>query len=62
MIIDLDKKRSAEQQQLVKDYYKGYIPHVVVLDGSGHAVYNDSGEISESKIAGIFDQLLGGSY
>jgi hypothetical protein len=27
VIIDLDKKRSGEQQQLVKEYYKGYIPH-----------------------------------
>ena len=62
VIIDLGAKRSAEQQQLVKEYYQGYIPHVVVLDGSGHAVYNDSGEVSESKIAGILDQLLGGSH
>jgi len=61
VIIDLDKKRSAEREQLVKDYYKGYIPHVVVLDGSGRAVYNDSGEVSESKISGILDQLLGAS-
>jgi len=59
VIIDLDKKRRAEQQPLVKEYYKGYIPHVVVLDGSGNAVYNDSGEGSESKISGILDQLLG---
>ena len=58
MIIDLDKKRPAEQQQLVKEYYKGYIPHVVVLDGSGHAVYNDSGEVSESQISHILDGLL----
>ena len=35
MIIDLDKTRPPEQRQLVKEYYKGYIPHVVVLDGSG---------------------------
>jgi len=62
VIIDLDKKRSVENEQLVKDYYKGYIPHVVVLDGSGRAVYNDSGEVSESKIAGIVDQLLATSY
>ena len=62
VIIDLDKKRSGEQQELVKEYYGGYIPHVVVLDGSGHAVYNDSGEVSESKVAGILDQLLGGSH
>lgn len=59
VIIDLDKKRSAEQQEIVTKYYKGYIPHVVVLDGSGHAVYNDSGEVSESRISGILDQLLG---
>jgi hypothetical protein len=59
VIIDLDKKRPAEQQSLVKEYYRGYIPHVVVLDGSGHAVYNDSGEVSESKISGTLDQLLG---
>ena len=42
MIIDLDKQRSAEQQQLVRKYYKGYIPHVVVLDGKGNAVFNDA--------------------
>jgi len=58
VIIDLDKKRSAEQQQLVKEYYKGYIPHVVVLDGSGRAVYNESGEVSESKTASTLDRLL----
>lgn len=59
VIIDLDKKRPAEQQPLVKEYYKGYIPHVVVLDGSGQAVYNESGEVSESRISSALDQLLG---
>jgi hypothetical protein len=58
VIIDLDKKRSADQQELVKQYYKGYIPHVVVLDGSGHAAYNESGEISEAEISLILDGLL----
>ncbi len=58
VIIDLDKKPSAEQQRLVKEYYQGYIPHVVVLDGSGHAVYNASGEVSDSKISEILDRLL----
>ena len=58
MIIDLDKSRPADQQDLVKKYYKGYIPHVVVLDGSGRAVYNDAGEVSESKISATLDELL----
>ena len=49
MIIDLDKQRPAEQQQLVRKYYKGYIPHVVLLDTKGNAVYNDAGEVDESR-------------
>src|SRR5271168_5129315 len=28
VVVDLDVERSAEQQELVKQYYKGYIPHV----------------------------------
>ena len=57
VIIDLEKKRPAEQQQLVKKYYKGYIPHVVVLDARGNAVYNKAGEISESEVSRILDGL-----
>jgi hypothetical protein len=29
-----------------------------VLDGAGHAVYNDSGEVDESRIAAILDKAL----
>ncbi len=58
VIINLDKRRSAPQQQLVKEYYQGYIPHVVLLDGSGSAVYNAAGEVSDSKISDILDRLL----
>jgi predicted transcriptional regulator len=57
VIIDMDKTRPAEQQQLVKKYYKGYIPHVVVLDARGNAVYNKAGEISESEVSRILDGL-----
>jgi len=59
VVIDLDKKRSAAQQQLVKEYYTGYIPHVIVLDSRGKAAYNSSGEVDEKKIAGLLDGLLG---
>ena len=58
MIIDLDRKRSPAQQELVKKYYQGYIPHVVVLDPAGKALYNSPGEAEESRIANILDQLL----
>ncbi len=60
MIIDLDLHQSAEQQQLVRKYYKGYIPHVVVFDAKGNAVYNEAGEISESEISRSLDGLLSG--
>ena len=60
VIIDLNRKQSGEQ---LKKYYKGYIPHVVVLDGSGKAVYDLPGEVSDSKIseilAGLLDRPLG---
>src|ERR1700738_3985354 len=35
VVVDLDIQRSPEQQKLVKQYYKGYIPHVLVLDARG---------------------------
>ena len=60
VIIDLDKPRSAAQQELVGKYYKGYIPHVAVLDPNGNAVYNQAGEVSESEISHILDGLLKG--
>jgi hypothetical protein len=56
VIIDLDKKRSGEQQQLVKEYYKGYIPHVVVLDANGKALYNSSGEVDSRVIEEILEK------
>jgi len=58
VVIDLDKKRSSAQQQLVKEYYQGYIPHVIVLDSHGKSTYNASGEVDEKKIAGLLDGLL----
>ena len=56
--IDLDKPLSAEQQKLVKAYYKGYIPHVLVLDPTGKPLYNQSGEVDTSRIDAIFKTAL----
>jgi len=58
VVIDLDIKRTERQQDLVKSYYRGYIPHVTVLDASGKPVYNSSGEIEESAISSILDASL----
>jgi thioredoxin-related protein len=50
VVIDMDTKTSPEQQKLVKQYYKGYIPHVVVLDRNGNPLYNSSGEVESKEI------------
>jgi hypothetical protein len=56
VIVDLDRPLSPAQQELRKKYYKGYIPHVVVLDASGAVLYNTSGEVDESVISTLFDK------
>ncbi len=57
--VDLDVQRSPEQQQLVKQYYKGYIPHVLVLDARGQPLYNQSGEVDSRVIEDIFKRTPG---
>lgn len=58
VVVDLDHPLSKSQERLQKKYYQGYIPHVVVLDASGAAVYNSSGEVDESVISGLLDKSL----
>jgi hypothetical protein len=61
VVVDLDVKRSADQQQLVKKYYQGSIPHVLVLDGSGKALYNAAGEVDSKQIESVFAQSFNAS-
>jgi hypothetical protein len=58
VIVDLDKQQSSAQQELARQYYRGSIPHVTVLDRDGKAVYNDAGEVDESMIARVLDKTL----
>jgi hypothetical protein len=58
VVIDLDKKPSKAQKQLVDAYYRGYIPHVVVLDRFGHPLYSKAGEVDETAIAQYLDKAL----
>jgi thioredoxin-like negative regulator of GroEL len=58
VIIDMDKPRSFAQEDLVKRFYKGYIPHVIVLNRTGQVAYNSSGEVEESEIAKVIDKTL----
>jgi hypothetical protein len=58
VVVDLDRKRSAGQEKLVKEYYQGSIPHVVILDREGKAEYNAPGEVDEGKISTLLDRDL----
>src|SRR6266478_3361310 len=59
VVVDLDVPRSPEQQQLVKQYYKVYIPHVLVLDAHGTPLYNQSGEVESRVIEDLFKRSAG---
>jgi hypothetical protein len=58
VIVDLDRELSPPQEQLEDKYYRGYIPHVVVIDASGKALYNSSGEVDEKVISDLLDKTL----
>jgi hypothetical protein len=58
VVIDLDQKRPAVQGELVKKFFKGRIPHVVVLSRDGKPAYNASGEVDEKEISKILDRAL----
>ena len=56
VVVDLDEKRSPDQQKLVKEYYEGSIPHVLILDANGKPLYNSAGEVDSKHISSIFEQ------
>ena len=56
VVVDLDEKRSPAQQKLVKEYYQGSIPHVLILDPNGNSIYNSPGEVDSKHISLIFKQ------
>jgi len=58
LIVDLDTRLSKEQETLRNRFYKNYIPHVTIIDGSGGVVYDRSGEVDTDKISTMLDMLL----
>ena len=58
VIIDLDKPQSPAQLKLVRSYYAGSIPDLIVLDGNGKAVYNQAGEQTEEVLSHVLDNAL----
>jgi len=58
VVVDLDRPRSPAQEELVKKFYKGRIPHVVVLDRDGKTAYNSSGEVDFGEISKLLEKAL----
>lgn len=58
IIVDLDTGLSGEQEALRSRFYRNYIPHVTVINGSGGVVYDRSGEVSSDVISGLLDPLI----
>ena len=58
IVIDLDSSMSSDQNDLVKRFYQGYIPHVTVLGKDGNVLYNSSGEVSTEIISRMIDREL----
>lgn len=52
------RRRSADQQALVRKYYQGYIPQMTVLDRQGNPVYDRAGEIKTQSLEEILDKAL----
>jgi hypothetical protein len=58
VVIDLDHRLTPAQAELKKKYYRGYIPHVVVLDPAGTPLYNASGEVDDAVVSALLDKAL----
>ena len=59
MLVDLDRPAGrGTQGKLLKRFYRGYIPHVAIVNKSGRALYDQSGEVSEAEITAILDRAL----
>jgi hypothetical protein len=58
VVIDVDHPLSAQQEALRKKYYKGYIPHVVVLSADGAPLFNSSGEVDSAVVSKLLDQAV----
>lgn len=57
VIIDLDKPHFRKQEPLIKEHYRGFIPHVTILNSKGVTIYDKAGEVSEEDISRILDVL-----
>jgi hypothetical protein len=58
VVVDLDRHPSRAQNELVKKFYTGSIPHVVVLNRDASVAYDAAGEVDSDRIGKLLDQAL----
>ncbi|MGH9578388.1 MAG: TlpA family protein disulfide reductase [Terriglobales bacterium] len=58
VVVDLDVKRAEAHKELVRQHYRGYIPHITIFDKAGKVVYDRSGEFGEEEISALLDRAL----
>ncbi len=58
VVVDVDQKRSKDQQKLVRRFFQGSIPHLTILGKKGEVLYDQAGETSEANISAILDKAL----
>ena len=58
VVVDVDQKRSKDQQKLVQRFFQGSIPHLTILGKKGEVLYDQAGETSEANISAILDKAL----
>jgi len=59
IVVDVDHAPNDDAKNLVRTYYKGYIPSEVLLDKKGKVVWNHDGEVELSVIKSQVDKVAG---
>ncbi len=57
IVIDVDRPGNEQAKNLVKSYYKGYIPHEILLDKSGKVAWAEVGEVNTATIKRELDKV-----
>lgn len=58
VVIDVDNPAGVEAKQLVKTYYRSYIPFEVLLDKTGQVVWSQVGEVESKLLEGQIAKVL----
>ena len=58
IVCDVDKVTTPEGKQLIKNFYQGYIPQVVVIDKEGKPAWSHIGEIDNGAIVAQIEKVL----